>query len=128
MIGATVSVPEVIWMFVGLVGLFVSVWNLHDAWVDETIVVDSGRNGIYLETARGNVVEEALRVAKSALIVGAGVAAGIAPPAVKSQPVTAVSLVITVAVFGIATFVVLGSIAARVRRERVRKSVRTKVP
>lgn len=127
MIAGTASIPELVWISVGLVGLIVSVWNLHDAWIDESIVVNSGRNGIYLETARGNVVEEALRVAKSSLIIAAGVAAALAPPALKSQPVTAVSAVITVALFGISTLVVLGSIAARVRRDRVRKAVRTKV-
>lgn len=113
---STISLAELVWVSVGLLGLVVSAWNLADAIRDEAAVDASGVNGAIREVARGNVLEEMLRVGKALAIVAGGCAAMLAPPAMKSQPISALAVIVTASVFVLAGLVVVGSLAARARR------------
>lgn len=108
----TITLPEVIWFLIGLVGLVISYRNMIAAQSDLTVVSYVGRNGRYRAIAVGNLREEALRVFKCIVITGIGAAAMIAPPTNAATPVSALSLIITFGLFLIGLAIVTGSVAA----------------
>jgi hypothetical protein len=117
----TISVPEVIWLLIGLVGLFVSWRNLLDAYRDLLFLNYSGRNGGMRVIALGNVREELLRVLACVVIALIGIAAMSSPPANTTQPVSTLAVIITVGLFLLGSLVVVGSVAARRTRQTATK-------
>jgi hypothetical protein len=58
----TVTVPELLWTLLGLLGLFVASMNLRDALHDVEALELTHVNGALRMVARGNATEETLRV------------------------------------------------------------------
>jgi hypothetical protein len=117
----TVTLPELLWTMIGLLGLAVSALNLRDALKDVEALEIAKVNGALRMVARGNATEETLRVCKAAVISSIGVAAMLIPPAVPAAPVSPLAVIVTVGLFALSTLVVAGSVTARTRRVLTRR-------
>lgn len=69
------AIQELIWTLVAGVGAGFSLYNLWDAKKDRSVVKASGRNGVLLVTATGNIRREAVRLVFWGIAIVVGVAA-----------------------------------------------------
>ena len=113
----SVAITEVIWTFIGLVGLVVTIKNLNDAYGSRARYIELGFNGAGLLLAAAHIRRESMRILIEASIAGIGIAAMLAPPANPAQPVTALGVIVTMGLFIINAATTLDSILDR----RIRK-------
>jgi len=119
----TVSVLEVAWTLIGVVGAFSSLWNISDIRrqindIDKlhTQLGDTPEMVGMMTIAAGHFRNEMIRVAKCGLICMVGFVAMVIPPANQTNPISPLSVIVTFGVFGIATLITLASMLDRRQR------------
>lgn len=112
-------ITELLWLDVGLIGLWFTASNVYSVFCDRAELRASGRNGILGEVVEQNIEEEIFRLGKALSIVAVGVVAMISPPASPKSSVTATAIALTVGLFLIAGMVVAGAIRARQHRLKI---------
>lgn len=112
----TLNVLELLWIVIGLTAFYPAQRNFRQALTDRRAILMADLNGDLEELVSVTVWEEALRVAKSGVIVGVGVVAALTPPPPR-QPITYAAVAVTVGIFMLGLLIMAGSLVAGRRWE-----------
>jgi hypothetical protein len=104
-----VTVPEILWTVLGLVGMVICLMNLRSARSSAKRYIALGQNGLGLMLAGARVRREAMRSVMAGVTVGIGVSAMLTPPANPDVPVSTLALLITGGLFLINLIIVIDS-------------------
>ena len=120
MLAGSATTPELIWTVMGAVAFVVAGLNVLDAIHDKRAVRRSGKNGILKMLASYAVLQEWVRLWKAACVLTLGVYSSLNyPPFHRHPPISAGVVILSVALFGIAIGIVVGSMLAAFARHRV---------
>jgi hypothetical protein len=116
----TASLIEVLWTMAGLIGAYMTWGNLQDT--RRYINAIRKRNGTKIGKevriiAYGHYRNEIIRIISFVIITSVGAAAMLTPPAVPHQPVTPVSLVVTIGLLLLTALLVAASFMDRRQRD-----------